>query len=52
MQMKNINVYLGLVTMVVFLVMSFILKDVIISGLVIAFSIIIGAVLFRKLSNQ
>ena len=50
--MKNINIYLGLVTMVVFLVMSFILKDVIISGLVIACSIIIGAVTFRKLSNQ
>ena len=50
--MKNISIYVGLVIMILFLVMSFILKDVIISGLVIAFSIIIGAVLFRKLSNQ
>ena len=50
--MNNINVYVGLVIMILFLVISFILKDVIICGLVIAFSIIIGAVLFRKLSNQ
>ena len=50
--MKNINVYVGLVIMILFLVISFILKDVIICGLVIAFSIIIGALLFRKLSNQ
>ncbi|CAN1561595.1 hypothetical protein MCEGE10_02670 [Flavobacteriaceae bacterium] len=50
--MKNISIYVGLVIMILFLVISFILKDVIICGLVIAFSIIIGAVLFRKLSNQ
>ena len=50
--MTNINAYVGLVIMILLLVISFILKDVIICGLVIAFSIIIGAVLFRKLSNQ
>ena len=50
--MKNISIYVGLVIMILFLVISFILKDVIICGLVIAFSIIMGAVLFRKLSNQ
>lgn len=52
MQMKNRNVYIGLVIMTLFFVMSFILNDVITSGLLIAFSIIIGAVTFRKLSNQ
>lgn len=50
--MKNIEIYVGVVIMALFLVLSFFLRDVITCGLIIAFSIVIGTLILRKLSNQ
>lgn len=50
--MTDIKKFAGLVTMIMFSVMTFFTKDFINSELFAALSIIIGANIFRQISNQ
>jgi len=52
MQKTDFKIYTGLIVMILFLGMSFFIKDVMISKLGVALSIIIGANTYRKLANQ
>jgi hypothetical protein len=50
--MTDFKIYAGIVIMILLLVMSFLIKDVMISELGAAFSLIIGANTYRQLTNQ
>jgi hypothetical protein len=50
--MNDFKIYAGVVIMILFLVMSVFIKDVMISEIGAAFSIIIGANTYRQLAKQ
>ncbi|MFT5713507.1 MAG: uncharacterized membrane protein (DUF441 family) [Flavobacterium sp.] len=52
MRMTDIRICAALVIMILLLGLSFISKNTVNSTLCVAISIIIGAIIFRQLSNQ
>lgn len=52
MRISEVTIYAGVLIMILFLGMSFFLKNGIIRELITAFSIIIGAIVLKKLDNQ